>query len=168
MHNNKHQRGLTLIELLVGIAILGLLTSFAIPSFQRTIERNQTAALANDLLSTFLLARSEAIKREQRVVVRSSRSWQQRWLVYSDTDRNGGFNPSRGDQLLAHVIPEHPAVQIVPHGRLQRRLTYTPSGRSLVPLNPGADYFELKRGQAVRYLCFTALGRPRIRREVCS
>ncbi len=168
MHDNKRQHGLTLIELLVGIAILGLLTSFAIPSFQRTIERNQTAALANDLLSTFLLARSEAIKREQRVVVRPARRWQQRWLVYTDTDHNGGYNPRAGDQLLVNAIPEQPAVQIVPHGRLQKRLTYTPSGRSLVALNPGHDYLELKRGQAVRYLCFTALGRPRIRREVCS
>ncbi len=169
MHNHKkHNRGLTLVELLVGIAILGMLAGFAIPSFQRTVQRNQAATAANDLLSGLLLARSEAVKRERRVVVQRVGPWSRRWRAFTDDNRNGVLNPARGEVLLLDVVSELPGVRILGRGQLRARLVYLPSGRSLVTLRPARDYFEIRRGAAVRYLCFTPLGRPRIRREACS
>ena len=46
MNNNK---GYTLIEMLTVIAIMGILASIAVPSFQRSIIRSREASLRNSL-----------------------------------------------------------------------------------------------------------------------
>jgi general secretion pathway protein G len=46
MNNNK---GYTLIEMMTVIAIMGILASIAVPSFQRSIVRSREASLRNSL-----------------------------------------------------------------------------------------------------------------------
>jgi len=41
MRHTKHQPGFTLVELLTVLAIIGLLSSLAMPSFQQTHQRSQ-------------------------------------------------------------------------------------------------------------------------------
>ena len=63
------QKGFSLVELLVVVAILGVLAGLAAPSFTSLIRSNRLTAAANDLLGAVALARSEALKRAQRVVL---------------------------------------------------------------------------------------------------
>lgn len=67
--NRKNNLGLTLIELLIGIAILGIVSSLAAPPFQKMIERNRLKQAAESLLSEMQLARMQAIKRSQNIIV---------------------------------------------------------------------------------------------------
>lgn len=89
-------RGMTLIELMVGITITGLLLAIGVPSFQSTIASSRLTSVNNELVSTLALARSEAIRRGTRVTVCKSTSgtscitsggWQQGWIVFVDTTR---------------------------------------------------------------------------------
>lgn len=57
------QRGLTLVELMVVVAILGLLSFLAAPSFRTAIERYRVSTTIDDLRSALTLARIEAIRR---------------------------------------------------------------------------------------------------------
>lgn len=92
-------RGFTLIEVLVVIAILGVLTALAGPSFTPTIERWRVRQAAENLTSTIYYARSEAIKRGGRVAIQklpnntngcttasSNQDWDCGWFVCDDTN----------------------------------------------------------------------------------
>jgi type IV fimbrial biogenesis protein FimT len=56
------QRGITLLELMIGIAIAGILVTLAIPSFQDSIQRSRVKALTEEVYALVQFARSESIK----------------------------------------------------------------------------------------------------------
>jgi len=63
----RRQNGFTLIELMVIIAVLGVIAAIALPSFQSTLDRRNLVAAANDIFAGLQYARSEAIKRNQEI-----------------------------------------------------------------------------------------------------
>lgn len=66
------QRGVTLVETMVVVAIIGIVAGIAFPSYQDTIERNRLRQAAESLKSDLQFARTEAIKRSQNVVISRS------------------------------------------------------------------------------------------------
>lgn len=74
------QSGLTFIELIIVIAILGILFALATPSFKKTIEKQHIIGAAETVLLDLRWARSESIKRNANVTVSftdgAAGSWQ--------------------------------------------------------------------------------------------
>lgn len=86
----SHARGLTIIELMLAIVVLGILIAIGVPSFQNATLGARLTAGANNLLASVQLARSEAIKRNLAVTVCASSDgatcaaaggWEQGWIV---------------------------------------------------------------------------------------
>lgn len=85
------QLGFNLFELLTAIAILGVITALAVPSFQSISINSNLSTETNDLVSTMRYARSEAAKRGENVTVCSanagltacsgSADWSNGWLI---------------------------------------------------------------------------------------
>jgi len=87
------QRGFTLMELLLGIAVLAILTTLAVPAFTQFVQNNRLAAEANELVASFQYARSESLKRGLPVQICSSADgtgcdgdWNQGWIAMVDPD----------------------------------------------------------------------------------
>ena len=93
--------GFTAIELMVVVAIVGVLTALAAPSFTPLIERWRVREAAESITASVYLARSEAIKRGGNVVIRkndnsatcangtAATDWGCGWNVFLDVNANG-------------------------------------------------------------------------------
>jgi type IV fimbrial biogenesis protein FimT len=65
-------KGFTLMELMMTLAVVGVILAIAAPNFRDFLLNNRMTGAANDLLASVQLARSEAIKRQQPVAVCAS------------------------------------------------------------------------------------------------
>jgi len=81
-----------MIELLMVVAIIGILASLAAPSLSDMIKSQRMKSMATDLNASLTLARSEAIKRNKNVTMSptTAGSWQSGWQI-ADPD-NAGSN----------------------------------------------------------------------------
>ena len=61
--NKKYGLGFTLTELMITVAIIGIVASLAVPSFQDMIERNRLKEAVEGLKSDMMWMRTETIKR---------------------------------------------------------------------------------------------------------
>lgn len=86
--NMNTQKGFTLIELMVTIAVLAVVLSIGIPSFNTLINNNRVASQINRFVVALNYARSEAIKRREDISITAvGGDWSQGWNV-TDTNAN--------------------------------------------------------------------------------
>lgn len=76
--------GFTLIELMLAIALLGILLGIAIPTYRDVILNQRLTNAANDLHAALSFARSEAVKRNANVTLQQAAGgWINGWRVLS-------------------------------------------------------------------------------------
>lgn len=103
--------GFTLIEMMVTLAVGGILLALAVPSFVRFIQDSRRSDVVNELVNSFQLARSEAVRRGQDVGVCASSNgtacasnntdWSQGWIVFLNADSDTAPDCCSGsDEIL--------------------------------------------------------------------
>ncbi len=77
------QRGVTIVELLVVVTIIGIMSAMAAPSFGDFIRNQRVKAMATDLHIALIKARSESIKRnvDISIVPNTAGAWQDGWTI---------------------------------------------------------------------------------------
>lgn len=147
------QHGFTLIELMIVVALLAIISAFALPAFQSFIASNRLTSEANELLAGLNLARSEAVRTQRHVVLcrtngvvevdpsdpncpmkiegcveTSAGSWLG-WAVFVDSDSDGVY--ARSECVLrTHVLPGGP-LNVVSNddlGSAGNRIKFRPDG----------------------------------------
>jgi type IV fimbrial biogenesis protein FimT len=76
------QAGFSMAELLIVIAILGILATLAVPSYREFVAGQRIRTASFDLMAALTLTRSEAIKRNASVtLVPVGGAWESGWAV---------------------------------------------------------------------------------------
>jgi type IV fimbrial biogenesis protein FimT len=91
----KKYSGFTLVELMITLAIVGILLMVGVPSLKTFMQGNQLIAASNELVSALHVARSEAIKLNSRISICDSSDgktcgltgdWSNGWIVFVDAN----------------------------------------------------------------------------------
>lgn len=112
------QRGVSLLELVIVLAIAAILMSVAMPSFQNAMLNAKGNSVTSSLIGSLQYARSEAIKQSDRVSVCARATdttccvnctdWADGWLVFTDSGPNVGVVDAAEDEQVLRVVQELP------------------------------------------------------------
>lgn len=106
-----------MVELMVVVAIVAILAAIAFPSFEATLRSNRVSTTTNELLASFALARSEALRSPGGAQVCTSTdgatctstAWDQGWIVWIDLNGNELFD---GDDRVVRYSQAKPGVAV--------------------------------------------------------
>lgn len=90
----NRQTGFTIVELMIAVAIMGILVSVALPSLTYSVINNRITAKTNQLVSVLSYARSEAIigrniRIDPVLIQGNTNEWGAGWIVWDDMNGNG-------------------------------------------------------------------------------
>ena len=129
--------GFTLVELVMALAILGVLLALAVPSYARFVADQKLLNEARRLADGIMLARSEAIKRNGYVVICAASPtvacgdathWHDGWVVFADADFNATVDA--GDAMLGAELAAPPGVTLVGNGPVANYLRFNFMGQA--------------------------------------
>jgi len=110
----QRTQGVTLYELLLTLALVGIVAATGLPAFERTLARNRQAIEINALFHALHLARKESIMRRKVVSLCPSldgeqctagTDWSSGWIMFENSDRDSPPRVDAGEFVLqAHRV----------------------------------------------------------------
>ena len=164
---SNHCTGFTLVELLSTIAIVSVVLGLGAPLFKATLTTNRLSTSINAMAGTLAYTRSEAVKRNQHVVLCKSLEgtqctrqgdWRHGWLVYVDMNRNRSLDDNE-PILGTHSLAVNIQVDYRAFGS-RHYLVYRPSG--MTRTNGTFTFCDPNYPETAKALIITKTGRPRL------
>ncbi|NBD20603.1 prepilin-type N-terminal cleavage/methylation domain-containing protein [Aquabacterium fontiphilum] len=170
------QRGVTLVELMITLAVLAIALSLAAPAMGRFLEQQATQSAIERFTGDLRFARSEALKRGQAVSLcvvgtpgangptcaarAGNRGFASGWLVFADFNANGVRDT--GETVLREQEAAGSLVTSLLDAGNQRFITFQSTGvvhggQGRLTLTPGSGNAHQ------RTLCMNLIGRVAIR-----
>ena len=158
-------RGYTLIELMLGLALVAMTLAWGVPSFGTLLRDAARTRQVNQFLQAVYVARSESIKRNGVVSLCPTRNgatcspgaqWQTGWLVFVNFDRDSPAARDAGEPLLrayerwdtGHITSNRSTLSFRPFGQMGVTATVT--------------FCDDRGPKAARAVIISQTGRPRI------
>ncbi len=130
------QHGVTFVELLIVLVIIGVVLSFAIPSLSRNIRINRVDAIANQIYSDISYARLEALRSKKSIsicassdgetCINQSTKWAKGWIVF--IDKHIDFPKSSTIDKILLVRNSEEGVLIESDTAIRERFGFYPNG----------------------------------------
>ena len=138
------QFGVTLIELLVGILIVGILTALAAPNFQVWIQQQRTRTAAEAILNGLQLARSTAVSNNGQAAFVLCQYPTSTWVVVAasaaapapNSTACGGAGPAGYVIVQERGSQEGTSASVVTTDTATHTITFNSMGRTVTPTNP--------------------------------
>jgi len=147
------QRGFTLIEVMVVIAIIVIVTGIAGPSFRQLIAQQRVKSAASALIESLWVARSEALKRNADVSFTFT-SASAGWSILDPSDSSKTLVSQEGFPSISSTIVSGGGT-----------FTFNAYGR----LSAGSGQIEFKNTSANVYRCVTVStsGKSTVKDSAC-
>lgn len=129
--------GFTLVELVMVLALVAILQMLAVPAMSAMADVMRVQSATQSFSSSIQLARSEAIKRNARVVLCKSDTgsrcvrtggWEQGWIVFQDVNNNAQIEA--GEPLMQREPALVGALRLTGNAQVESYLSYTPLGNT--------------------------------------
>ena len=130
MERAKHERGMTLIELIVVLAIAGILMGMAVPSYVVWRRTEQVRSGARDLALALHRAKSFAVRRGNNVIVAFNSPAAGSYQVVNDADDDCVVDV--GEAVLYQAgLPPNVTIPVVDNSFSSENAAFDPRGLPL-------------------------------------
>lgn len=182
----KRTSGFTLYELLITVLIVGVILAVGVPNLRQFTQNNRMTATANDLLSAFHLARTEASRAKSNITICASANsmepaadcggtWDQGFIVFIDTNgdlaRSGAgetilrAQPAATNGVAFVVADDARYFSYAPTGLGRQNVGGAPAISQVVLCDDRGNITAAGGSSAARLLIATPLGRATVLRD---
>lgn len=174
----RHEAGLTLIELMVALIVLGVAIAVAIPNFNSLLRNVWATGRTNEFVSAFNIARSEAITRSSTVTVCASADpmaanpacsgddsdWVNGWIVFDDADNDQDVD---GGETVVQVWEGLEAGISLSEVNGRAAVTYGSRGAASQAMDFDLEPADECTGNGSRNITITPVGRAEVTDQAC-
>ena len=152
IHMTKNNHGFTLIELIVTLAVVGVLFALAAPNLTTTVQGNRLSSQYNDMRGDFAFARDLAISRNVAVTISSNSGtdWSNGWAIVTPTQTARISTPSN-NLVISSAIAS---------------LTYSPDGTANIAAATAIKICDTRTGNYGKQLNVNFAGRVNLTSKV--
>jgi len=158
--------GISLLELLIVVAVAGVLLSTGVPGLRSLVQDNRRAAAVNRSVHAIHLARGEAAKRARYVTLCKSGGgrncaggnlpWSNGWIAFVNEDRDEPPQLDAGEDVL---LREPPQMHVEVTGN-RNAFTFRPFHQRST--NGTLVFCDSRGADSARALIVSHTGRPRV------
>lgn len=173
----QHSHGVSLIELLIGVAVATILMLHSLPFLRQSIDERAVLIQAEALRSDLRLARAQAMRRDAEVTVcplaagasaerpvcaEEAKDWSAGWVVFVDQSRRGTLEAEEPVLLVRQGAPQQGRVISTIDAMTYLSIGVSSSASARFTVLPPGAVPDGSRQATQLLVCVNKPGRPRL------